>query len=137
MIPADKTLRLEIRFARLSTPVSLLWLQVIAVHEVISTPSHRHQSPRHLTLTRAGERPTTNSRAICGPEPERIQPLLGINAKRQSGSLFHVRVLHTAFRSGGSCTARWASTQPSLSVAHSPHVSMTGWLDRPDLTTHV
>lgn len=61
------------------------------VHEVISTPSHRHQSPCHLTLNRAGEQPTAISRAICGPEPQGIRRCLEFNAKRQSGSRLHVR----------------------------------------------
>lgn len=72
-ISADKTLRLDIPFARLtilSNPSgcrSLRGAPRASPHRVIAT-----QSPCHLTLNRAGERPTTISRAICGPEPEGI-----------------------------------------------------------------
>lgn len=89
----------------------------------ISTPSHRHQSPCHLTLMRAGHSAANDDFARdLRLQPEgiwKVWPVLGINARQQSGSAcLHVRVLHTALGSEGSWTACWASTQPSLFFAH-------------------
>lgn len=99
---ADKTLRFETRFVRRllenrMQPVALVH-DAPSPHRVITTNGRGH-----LTLKRAGEQPTTISRAICGPEPPRRdhRRLVSI-VKPQSGSDFHVRVFHTALISEGS-----------------------------------